>query len=103
MALLPYNSIHSISTKKLSKQVKWVDHFDGTLMVVKVFEGQYVVSDNPKATDSSVSWSDRKKRGRIYKKELLSKLRYIPVYDFCMNFDRYPSCLTAARFTYYKS
>ena len=72
-------------------------------MVAKIFEGQDAVSDDPEDTDSSVSWSDRKKRDRLREKELLSQLKYVPFCALCMNFDGYPSCLTTARFTFQES
>jgi hypothetical protein len=61
------------SPKKPSKRVKWADHFGGDLSVSKLVEGGDVEADQ--AVDSSVSWSDRKKRDRLREKELLAKVK----------------------------
>jgi hypothetical protein len=62
--------------KGASKYVKWADHFGGQLSASQVIDGD-VASTAPANGDSSVSWSDRKKRDRLREKELLSKVKYV--------------------------
>jgi hypothetical protein len=63
------------SQKKQKKRVKWKDHFGGNLTAAKILEdGEPVDADNP-ADESSVSWSDRRKRDRLREKELLAKAK----------------------------
>jgi hypothetical protein len=59
--------------KTSSKRVKWSDHFGGALSVSDLVEGEEVADDANH--DTSVTWSDRKKRDRLREKELLAKAK----------------------------
>jgi RNA recognition motif-containing protein len=62
--------------KQHRKRVKWADHFGGNLTAAKIIEdGEAEVEENE--DDSSVSWSDRRKRDRLREKELLAKAKYV--------------------------
>lgn len=73
-ANLLYNSLfaEASSKKSSSKRVKWADHFGESLSKATLVEGQEVSEE---AHDTSVSWSDRKKRDRMREKELLAKVK----------------------------
>ncbi len=58
--------------KKTAKRVKWSDHFGGALTVSKLVEGEELADE---VHDTSVTWSDRKKRDRMREKELLAKAK----------------------------
>jgi hypothetical protein len=59
--------------KKVSKRVKWADHFGGNLSVAQALEADDSVDGaSAAATGSDSSWSDRKKRDRLREKELLA-------------------------------
>lgn len=60
--------------KKSANRVKWADHFGGDLSASQLYEGENA-SAVAELTDTSVSWTDRKKRDRAREKELLSKMK----------------------------
>jgi hypothetical protein len=62
--------------KGVSKYVKWADHFGGQLSASQLIDGDGT-STAVGTVESSVSWSDRKKRDRLREKELLSKVKYV--------------------------
>lgn len=64
----------AIKKKKNANRVKWADHFGGELAASETYEGENA-SEVAALTDSSVSWTDRKKRDRAREKELLSKMK----------------------------
>lgn len=76
--------------KKVSKRVKWVDHFGGDLTASQMFEADEPALENGAvgAADASVSWSDRKKRDRMREKELLSKVKYVAPQPLSHRFPR---------------
>jgi hypothetical protein len=55
--------------------VKWADHFGGTLTASKILEGDDSQPEEGHPTDSSVSWSDRRRRDRLREKELLAQAK----------------------------
>jgi hypothetical protein len=62
--------------KQHLKRVKWNDHFGGNLTAAKIIEdGDGELEENE--DESSVSWSDRRKRDRLHEKELLDKAKYV--------------------------
>jgi hypothetical protein len=66
-----------IQTKKVSKRVKWADHFGGALSAAKTIDGDDSADGAPAAAvgDTASSWSDRKKRDRLREKELLANAK----------------------------
>lgn len=65
------------SAKKKSIRVKWADHFGSNLTAFKILnEGETETpGETPvgeQSVDSTVSWSDRKRRDRLREKELLA-------------------------------
>lgn len=71
------DSSPSKQAKKVSKRVKWADHFGGTLSAAQEFDGGEEPSETAPVGDVSVSWSDRKKRDRLREKELLARAKYV--------------------------
>jgi hypothetical protein len=63
------------AVKKPEKRVKWADHFGGPLSVSQLLvqDGETAEGEHP--IDTSVSWTDRKKRDRIREKDLLAKAK----------------------------
>lgn len=63
--------------KKVSKRVKWADHFGGNLSVAQTLESDDAADGAPAAStlESNSSWSDRKKRDRLREKELLASAK----------------------------
>lgn len=59
--------------KRTALRVKWADHFGGKISVAQVVEAEDIEKLAP--SESSVSWSDRKKRDRMREKELLAKAK----------------------------
>jgi hypothetical protein len=62
-----------VPDKKTARRVKWADHFGGKIYTSQDEEGDE--TETLLTTDSTVSWSDRKKRDRLREKELLSKAK----------------------------
>ena len=60
------------AVKKTAKRVKWADHFGQPIKLEQTVEGEFVEGNT---VDSSVSWTDRKKRDRMREKELLAKAK----------------------------
>ena len=61
---------------KQKKRVKWKDHFGGNLEAAKIIEKDGDLAEPEEHGDeSSVSWSDRRKRDRLREKELLAKAK----------------------------
>jgi hypothetical protein len=73
LTLTHFYGILLAAPKKTSKRVKWSDHFGGALSVSDLVEGEEVADDANH--DTSVTWSDRKKRDRLREKELLAKAK----------------------------
>jgi hypothetical protein len=71
------NGTGQTQTKKVSKRVKWADHFGGNLSVAQTLEADDSADGVPAATggEASSSWSDRKKRDRLREKELLASAK----------------------------
>ncbi|GKY99620.1 hypothetical protein MPSEU_000916100 [Mayamaea pseudoterrestris] len=69
--------------KKLSKRVKWADHFGGNLSVAQTLETDDSVDGASGAggLEASSSWSDRKKRDRLREKELLASAKRAKLTD----------------------
>jgi hypothetical protein len=63
------------SQKKQKKRVKWKDHFGGNLTASKILEGTETAEVEQQGDETSVSWSDRRKRDRLREKELLAKAK----------------------------
>jgi len=61
--------------KKQTKRVKWKDHFGGTLVAAKILESDNVQPEEAQDADTSVSWSDRRRRDRLREKELLAQAK----------------------------
>jgi hypothetical protein len=59
------------------KRVKWSDHFGGNLTASRILEGDDLQPqpDEGGADESTVSWSDRKKRDRLREKELFAQAK----------------------------
>lgn len=68
-----------LKQKKVSMRVKWADHFGSELCSAQTIEGALPSESATTTNDSSVSWSDRKKRDRLREKELLTKVKYVQV------------------------
>mmetsp|Transcript_25460 Transcript_25460/g.47448 ORF Transcript_25460/g.47448 Transcript_25460/m.47448 type:complete len:872 (-) Transcript_25460:2332-4947(-) len=67
--------------KKQKKRVKWKDHFGGNLSASKILEDGDSVEVQEPVDESSVSWSDRRKRDRLREKELLAKAKKAKLSD----------------------
>lgn len=62
--------------KKQLKRVKWQDHFGGDLADSRTIEGGDLKPDEAASEgETSVSWTDRKRRDRLREKELLAKVK----------------------------
>jgi hypothetical protein len=63
--------------KKQSSRVKWSDHFGGNLSASKIIDSESAGAEDVAVAgeDSTVSWSDRRKRDRLREKELLAKAK----------------------------
>jgi len=71
-----------VDKKKQKKRVKWQDHFGGDLTASTTIEGDELKTDEPSADgESSVSWSDRRRRDRLKEKELLAKVKKSKLVD----------------------
>jgi hypothetical protein len=68
------------SKNKQKKRVKWKDHFGGNLSASKILENGEGMEAEEHADESSVSWSDRRKRDRLREKELLAKAKYVQLF-----------------------
>lgn len=66
-----------VTKKSQSKRVKWSDHFGGNLTASRILDGDELQPETEEggADESSVSWSDRKRRDRLKEKELLAKAK----------------------------
>jgi hypothetical protein len=74
----------ALASKGSKKRVKWADHFGGDLSVSYVMEGdESLVGSSKGQSESSLSWSDRKKRDRLREKELLLSVKYVFKYPSC--------------------
>lgn len=65
----------SAGLKKSLQRVKWSDHFGGKLTAAKIVEGDDSQIEEGHPVESSVSWSDRRRRDRLREKELLAKAK----------------------------
>jgi hypothetical protein len=61
--------------KKQAPRVKWSDHFGGNLSASKIIDGESAEDAAVEGEDSTVSWSDRRKRDRLREKELLANAK----------------------------
>lgn len=61
--------------KKQSQRVKWSDHFGGNLSAAKIIDGENSEDAGAEGEDSTVSWSDRRRRDRLREKELLANAK----------------------------
>ena len=72
-----FSPASAVAKKKQSKRVKWSDHFGGNLTASRILEGEELQPQQEEdgADESSVSWSDRRRRDRLREKELLAKAK----------------------------